>query len=214
MNSSNSAENRTLPPPQDDEVDIPGAGLAVSASETCEQRPNQPPGPPAEVCTTMVSNVSKWLVWLRRLLKPVGTLSTAGLERRYLKGGGGGRPQAAVANSEISQESSICDFACAPPENTDTLYLKVVGISSSPKRTTTKKIDFCNYDENDVEDQDKWEVDSDGEVGPFFDAIAYEKYFDHDRENPVSMRGEGATEVEDFAFEQQDQCNEEAPVVC
>ena len=119
-----------------------------------------------------------------------------------------------VTYSETPQESRICNFSCRSPENTDTLYLKVVGISSSPKRTTTKKIDFCNYDENDVEDQDKWEVDSDGEVGPFFDAIAYEKYFDHDRENPVSMRGEGATEVEDFAFEQQDQCNEEAPVVC
>ena len=69
----------------------------------------------------------------------------------------------------------ICDFACRSPENPGTLYLKVVGIPSSPKRTTTEKINFCNYGKNNVADQDKWEVDSNGAVGPFFDAIADEK---------------------------------------
>ena len=45
-------------------------------------------------------------------------------------------------------------------------------------------------------DEDKWGVDSDGGVGPFFDAIAYEKEFDDNRENPMSMGGEGHAEVE------------------
>ena len=82
-------------------------------------------------------------------------------------------------------------------ENSDTLKLKVVGIPSSPKRTTTKKINLCNYDENDVADQDKGEVDYDGEVGPILDAISYEMEFDNDRDNPVSMEGKGYNEVKD-----------------
>ena len=132
--------------------------------------------------------------WLRLLLKPVHCQLL--VLRRYLqRGGEGGRPPAAVTDSEIPQESLICDFACRSPENIDTLYLKVVVIPSSPKRTIMKKIDLYNYDENYVADQDKWEVDSDGEVGPFFGAIADEKEFDDDRENPVSKGGEGATEV-------------------
>ena len=67
-----------------------------------------------------------------------------------------------MANSEISQESSIYDFACAPPENTDTLYLKVVGISSSLKITIPKHIDLLSYEKNDATYQDKWEVYYDG----------------------------------------------------
>ena len=31
-----------------------------------------------------------------------------------------------------------------------------------------KKIDFFNYNEYDKEDKEKWEVYSDGDVGPFF----------------------------------------------
>ena len=53
------------------------------------------------------------------------------------------------------------------PENPDTLYPKVVGIPSLAKRNTTKKIYLCNYDEKYMAYRDKWEVDSDGEVGPF-----------------------------------------------
>ena len=34
---------------------------------------------------------------------------------------------------------------------------------------------ICNYDETYEDDKYKWEFDSDGEVGPFFDTIAYEK---------------------------------------
>ena len=45
-------------------------------------------------------------------------------------------------------------------------------------------------------DQDKWEVDYDGEVGTFFDAISDEKESKNDRKNPVSMRGGGTNEVE------------------
>ena len=196
MNSSKSADNWTLPP-QDDGVDIPGVGLVVAASKTGEQRPNQLPAPPpAEVFTTTVSNILEWSV--AETITEAGTLSTVGLEKRSSKGRGG-RPQAAVADSEIPQETSICDFACRSPENPDTLYLRVVGIPSPPKRTIPKKIDFCNYDKKIVADEDKWEVDSDGEVGPFFDAIADEKEFDDGRESPVSMGGEGATEVKDQA---------------
>ena len=46
-------------------------------------------------------------------------------------------------------------------------------------------------------DQDKWEVDYDGEVGTFFNAIVDEKYFDDERGNPVYLQGEKAIEVED-----------------
>ena len=45
-------------------------------------------------------------------------------------------------------------------------------------------------------DQDKWEVGYDGEVGPFFNEISDEKYFDDGRKKPVSMGEEGTTEVE------------------
>ena len=45
-------------------------------------------------------------------------------------------------------------------------------------------------------DQDKWEVDSYGEVGPFFDSIVDEKYVEDNRENTVSMGGEINVEVE------------------
>ena len=44
-------------------------------------------------------------------------------------------------------------------------------------------------------DQDKWEVDSDEEVGTFFYAISDEKYFGGDIDNPVSMGGEENNEV-------------------
>ena len=40
-------------------------------------------------------------------------------------------------------------------------------------------------------------VDYDGDVGPFFDAIADEKEFGDDRDNTVSMGGEGHVGVED-----------------
>ena len=46
-------------------------------------------------------------------------------------------------------------------------------------------------------DQDKGEVDSDGEVGPILDAIADEREFDDDRDNTVSMEGKGYNEVKD-----------------
>ena len=58
MNSSNSAEHRTLSS-HDDEVDIPVVTEVVGASESDEQIPNQPP-PPVEVFTNMVSNVLEW----------------------------------------------------------------------------------------------------------------------------------------------------------
>ena len=46
-------------------------------------------------------------------------------------------------------------------------------------------------------DQDKGEVDSDGEVGPILDAIADKREFNDDRDNPVSMEGKGYNEVKD-----------------
>ena len=83
------------------------------------------------------------------------------------------------------------------PENSDTFYLKVVGIPSLPNRNITKKIYFCNYDENDVADKYRWGVDSNGLVGPFLYAIEDEKEFDDGRDNTVSMVGEGHFEVKD-----------------
>ena len=94
-----------------------------------------------------------------------------------------------MTNLELPQESLIWDFARLSPKNLDSLYLNVVGIPSSSERTTKKKIYFWNYDKNYEEDKDTWEVDFDGDFGPFFDAIVDEKEFDYGRENPVSMRG-------------------------
>ena len=74
--------------------------------------------------------------------------------------------------------------------------MNIVGIPPSPKRNIMKNIDLCNYDENDEEDKDKWEVYYDGGVVPLLDAITNEKGFDDDRENPVYMVGEGHVEVE------------------
>ena len=59
-----------------------------------------------------------------------------------------------------------------------------------------ENIDFWNYDENDAADEEKWEVYSDGGVGPFLNVIADDKEFDDDRDNPVSMGGKGQVEVE------------------
>ena len=103
----------------------------------------------------------------------------------------------AVINSELPQEYLICDFSCPSPEKPNTLYLKLVGIPSSQNRTITKKIDFCNYDENDAAYKENWEVDYDRLVGPFFSTIADEKEIDNVRDNPVSMRREEHIEVED-----------------
>ena len=44
-------------------------------------------------------------------------------------------------------------------------------------------------------DQDKWEVDPDGEVGPILDAISDEREYDDDIYNPVFMEGKGYNEV-------------------
>ena len=49
-------------------------------------------------------------------------------------------------------------------------------------------------------DQDKWEVDSYGEIGPLFDSIVDEKYVEDNRENTVSTGGEGHADVEDQAW--------------
>ena len=72
----------------------------------------------------------------------------------------------------MSQESPIFDLDSRSTKNPDSLYLSVAGIPPLPKRTITKKIYFSKYDENYEEDKDILEVDSDRDVGPFFDAIA------------------------------------------
>ena len=102
----------------------------------------------------------------------------------------------AATNSEMLQESPILHFACLFLENPDTVYLEVVGIPPPPKRTITKKIDFCNYYENKVANKDKLDNDSDGGVDPFFNDIADKKVFEDGRDNPVSMEGEGHVETE------------------
>ena len=81
------------------------------------------------------------------------------------------QPPVAVINLEFPLKSLICDFAHCSPGNGDTFYLNLVVIPSSPKRKITKDR-LCNYYENYEEDKDKWEVDSNGEVVPFFYAIA------------------------------------------
>ena len=95
----------------------------------------------------------------------------------------------------MPQESSVFDFSCLTPENTEAFYLKFVGIPSLTYVKITKNIDLCHYDENNVADQDKWQVDSDGETSPFFDFITDLKEFDDYRDKPVSMGGLGANEV-------------------
>ena len=66
------------------------------------------------------------------------------LLRRYLQRGGVYQPSSAVVNSKMPQGSFIYDFFCRLPENPYTLHLKIVGITSFPKRNITKKINFCN----------------------------------------------------------------------
>ena len=56
----------------------------------------------------------------------------------------------------MPQESSVFDFSCLTPENTEAFYLKFVGIPSLTNINITKNIDLCHYDENNVADQDKW----------------------------------------------------------
>ena len=102
------------------------------------------------------------------------TLYSVGVYNIYYRGGGG-CPPVAVTNSKFPKESPIFDFDHRLPENPDSLYLNVVSIPQLPKRTITYKIDFWNYGENYKEDKDKWEVDYDRKVGPFFGAVAYEK---------------------------------------
>ena len=71
------------------------------------------------------------------------------------------------------------------PETTTT----TTSIPPSPKRTITNKIDLCNYNENDEEDKDKMKVDSVGDFSHSSNAVAYEKEFDNNRDNPVSVVG-------------------------
>ena len=61
MKSSNSAGYWTLPY-HDDGVDTLVVTEVSGASKTHEQIRSQPPGPPVEVLTTTVSNVSECLV--------------------------------------------------------------------------------------------------------------------------------------------------------
>ena len=140
-----------------------------------------------------MSNTSEWLV--AETLTKSGTLSSIGVEKRSSKGGGD-KPHFAVTNSELPQEYPICDFARRSPENPDSLYLNVVHNTPFTNITITKKVYFCNYNKNDEDNKDKWEVDNDGDVGPFFYIISDEKDFEYDRYNPVSMGGEVNVEVE------------------
>ena len=69
-----------------------------------------------------------------------------GVENRYLKGWGGSQPQMEVANSETPQESLIFNLAFSLPENTDNVYLKVVGIPLSPNRSIIVAEIYLLYD--------------------------------------------------------------------
>ena len=87
MNSSNSADNRTLPY-HDNELDIPVVAEVIGVSETEDQILNHPPAPPVEVFTTVVINISELLV--AETLTKYGTLYDVGFKKRSYKGMGGG----------------------------------------------------------------------------------------------------------------------------
>ena len=74
----------------------------VRASETDEQILNQPPGPPVEVFTDMVSNDSEWSV--AETSTKAGILSYISVENIY-SNFGGDRPPLAVKILELSQAS-------------------------------------------------------------------------------------------------------------
>ena len=161
----------------------------VGASETDEQIPNQPPPPPVEVFNTTMSNGLEWLV--ADALTEAGKLYYVFVEKRFSKFGWV-TPPVKVTNSELPHEYLICDFSSRLPENPYSLYLNMVGIIPSPNIIIMKKIGFCNYAKNNEDDKDKGEVDYDGDVGPFFHAIAYEKCFDGGKDNPTFV-GNGET---------------------
>ena len=69
------------------------------------------------------------------------TLYSVGVEK-ISSNFGVDRPPVAVKNSELPQESPICDFARRLPENSGSLYLNTVGIPPLPSKITTEKIDF------------------------------------------------------------------------
>ena len=85
MNTSSTAGDLTQPS-HEYEVNIHVVEEIVGESNTDEQSPNQPSGPPFEVLTTTVSNILDWLV-AETLTKSV-TLSYVGLDNLYSKFGG------------------------------------------------------------------------------------------------------------------------------
>ena len=106
---------------------------------------------------------------MKLLLKPVHCQLLV-LRRDLLRGGS--RLTAAVTNLEIPQESLIFYFACNSLESTETLYLKVVGIHHLQREPKLRRSISADTIKNDVAYKEKWEVDSDGEVGTFFNSIA------------------------------------------
>ena len=56
MNSSNTASDQPIPS-YDYEVDISLIAEVVGATGTADPSPKYPPGPPVNLCTTMVINV-------------------------------------------------------------------------------------------------------------------------------------------------------------
>ena len=60
--------------------------------------------------------------------------------RRDLPGRVGGLAAGGSGQLGNTTGSLICNFSCRSPENPYNLNLKVVGITSSPNRTTTKNI--------------------------------------------------------------------------
>ena len=76
----------------------------IGESNTGEQSPKHPPGPPVDVFTTTVSNVSEWLVADK--LTEDGTMSYVDVEKRSSKFGGYW-PTMSVTNLEFPHESPI-----------------------------------------------------------------------------------------------------------
>ena len=95
MNSHITAGNQNLTYHYD-EIYIPVVAEVVRASKTDEQSLNQTPGPPVEVFTTTMSNISEW--YAAEKLTKSGTLSADDVDNISLKGGGRGWLPKAVTN--------------------------------------------------------------------------------------------------------------------
>ena len=82
-----------------------------------------------------------------------------------------------MKNSELPQEYPICDFSRHLPDNPDTLYLNIIPIPPSPKRTIISKIDLSKYIENDDYDKKSGRFIMIGKLVPFLMSFQIRRSF-------------------------------------